>query len=127
MNPENWVNQPRALEAILEYVLLSTIKNPVKKIADAFLDEVDPEEYIGTPDDFTRYVQDNEDSTLFELHAEYERLMRQGWNYLDAMKRDHPDCWEKYIPEVEKGKARVIRELAEDLDRDIRKFARETA
>lgn len=122
LNPDNWVNQPRALELVLEYILASTVKNPVEALAENFLHEVDPEEYIGTPDDFTSYMQDNEDSSLFELNAEYERLMNQGWLYLEAMKHDHPKDWEKYVPEVEKGKARVIRELAEDLDKDIKRF-----
>jgi hypothetical protein len=125
LNPDNWVNQPRALELILEYILASTVKNPVEKLAENFLHEVDPEEYIGTPEDFTNYIQDDEGDACYRLNAEYERLMRQGPAYLEAMKKTHPRGWRKYIPEVERGKVRVIRELAEDLDRDIRKYTAE--
>lgn len=106
-------------------MLRNSYSNPDERIYNRQVYEVDPEEYIGTPEDFTDYIQDDEGDACYRLNAEYERLMRQGPAYLEAMKKSHPRGWGKYIPEVERGKVRVIRELAEDLDRDIRKYTAE--
>lgn len=128
-NPEWWLDSANwdelpVLGFILDFLIRQHVQDPEYHFSERTLEDIELDDYMDFPKEVREYLESDD---ARDYRPEYERLMQQGWNYLDAMKRDHPEDWEKYVPEVEKGKARVIRELAEDLDKSIRKFARETA
>ena len=119
LNPKLW-DSPRVVETLLEYLAVHEAKNPGDYIASQVLENVNPEEYITTPEDFTNYI---EDIGAFDFRTEYDRLMLQGNRYLEIMKRQHPRKWTKYVKPVTDGKERVVRELAEELAEKIAEYA----
>ena len=126
-NPEWWLdadnwNELPVLGFILDFILRQHGNDPEYHFSERALEDVDLDDFMGFPKELRDYLES--DDVAYWM-PEYRRLMRQGSLYLDAMKHDHPDCWEKYVKEVNKGAARVVRELAEDLDRDIRKYTAE--
>lgn len=125
-NPEWWLdvdnrNELPVLGTLLDFILRFHVQDPEWHFSELTMEQVDLDEFISLPKNVAKWFEDYDGPE--ELAREYARLMHQGDLYLDIMKDQHPDDWEKYVPEVHRGKDRVIRELADEMAEKITEYA----
>ena len=125
-NPEWWLDvdnwsETIVLGTILDFILRFHVQDPEWHFSELTMEQVDLDEFISLPENAAKWFEDYDEAE--EISREYARLMHQGDLYLDIMRDQNPDDWEKYVPEVHRGKERMLHELTEELAEKIAAYA----